>query len=552
MLLRLAVSNYVIIDALELQFSEGLNVITGETGAGKSIVVEALMLVLGERADTTVLREAHRKCVIEAEFTRLPEEAEALLQQADVDHSDPLLLRREILPYGKSRFFVNDTPVPAALLRQLKDLLVDLHHQHDSIEVAQQPFQLAVLDSLAAQEAEVHHYRHCFGQYRRDMQRLEQLNQQQANADLDYLAFQLEELNAAALTEGEQEKLEQEQQQLLHAEQIIETLQQALHHLSDAEDNLLSRLYALRQQLRSLTSSLSETKQLLERLDSVHQELNDIAGEFSRLLRTIQPDPQRLQEISDRLDVIYRLQKKHRVQTVGELLHCKQQLQQQITQLQDRDKERELLAAALRQQQQQLLQLADTISRRRAQQIPTLLHQINTLLVDVGMPHARIDVRHQRLPSGQFNSYGIDQVQFLFAPNQGSVFQEIGRIASGGELSRLMLCFKSLVAAETKLPTLIFDEIDSGISGETAMKVARLLRRLADKHQVICITHLPQLAARGESHFQVSKKEVNGRTQAFVRPLNKEEKIETIARMISGHRVTAAALASARELLENY
>ncbi|MCS6916486.1 MAG: DNA repair protein RecN [Chitinophagales bacterium] len=550
MLQRLSISNYVIIDQLELSFCKGLNVITGETGAGKSILLEALMLVLGERGDSSVLRLPDKKCIIEAEFVNFGEDVSELLLTTDTDAGPSLLLRRELMPNGKSRFFVNDTPVQASLMRQLAGLLVDMHRQHDSQELADHTVQLSVLDSLAGQQQAVQRFRQQYRNYRRDLDRLHLLEQQQADQDLDYLSFQLHELQAAALREGEQEQLEQEHKQLMHAGQILETLHQASYALADADEPLLTRMHQVRQALRAVASALPALDELVHRLDQLHQELGDIAHELHRLRHFVQPDPQRLQEVTDRLDVLYRLQKKHRVATVTDLLERARQLEERMQQQQLQLQQREELSQSVARQHRALLEQAEALSYQRQLQLEAAVSRINDMLADVGMPQARIAAHHECLPEGQLNAWGKDRIRFLFAPNRGGTFQDLARIASGGELSRLMLCFQSLIAAEAELPTLVFDEIDTGISGETAMKVARLMRRLAERHQVVCVTHLPQLAAKGERHFLVTKGIKNGRTQAHISALSEEEKIHAIARMISGQRITEAALASARELLE--
>lgn len=551
MLHKLSIQNYAIIEQLELGFSEKLTVITGETGAGKSIVMEALSLVLGERADTNVLFDKAKKCVVEAEFDVHDLDLKSFFEENDLDPDSVLMLRREISAAGKSRAFVNDTPVNLSVMKSLGDHLVDMHQQHESQEISTTQFQLSLLDSMAQQEQEVTDYRNQFLDYRQNVLRWQQLNEQhlKETQELDYLNFQLSELSNASLKEEEQESLEQEQQQLEHAEEIQRTFSQAVLQLRESEDSITLRLRDIANSFSSVKKFLPAAEEIVKRIESARIELEDIASETEGQQQGISVDPERLQEIQQRLDLIFRLQKKHRVNDVASLLKIAEEFLEKISSISIRTEELEELAVNNSEQRKNLVEAAGKISSSRKKQTTKVIQSINSMMKDVGMPHAQIKIDHEELGKAELSMNGLDRFQFLFASNKGSDFQEIKKIASGGELSRLMLAFKSLIASSTSLPTMIFDEIDSGISGETAMKVSRILKKLSSEHQVICITHLPQLAAKGDVHYFVYKEISNGRTYTRVRALNDEEKIRTIAQMIGGEKTTAAALESARELL---
>ncbi|MEO5673714.1 MAG: DNA repair protein RecN [Chitinophagales bacterium] len=551
MLLRLTISNYAIIEQLELSFSENLTVITGETGAGKSIVMEALSLVLGERADTAVLFDKAKKCVVEAEFSNHDLDLKVFLQENDLELDEMIVLRREISPAGKSRAFINDTPVNLPVMKMLGDSLVDMHQQHESKEISTSQFQLSLLDSLAQHESGVKAYRKSFIQYQIAIARWSELNGQNHREmqELDYLNFQLNELSDAALNTDEQEILEQEQHQLEHAEEIQKIFSQVILQLKDSEEAVTIRLREVVHSLGGVKKFLPALEEILKRIESTRIELDDINSEIENQQQAISADPHRLQQIQQRLDLIFRLQKKHRVNDVKSLIQIASDIEGKINSINIQTEELENLGQKNILQKKQLTEAAKKISSARLKQSPNVIQAINSMLKEVGMPHAQITIEHSALKDDELNANGMDHFQFLFASNQGSEFQEIKKIASGGELSRLMLCFKSLIAASTSLPTLIFDEIDSGISGETAMKVSRILKKLSSEHQVICITHLPQLAARGNVHYFVYKETSDNRTYTRVRSLSEEEKIKAVAQMIGGEKVTAAAIESAKELL---
>lgn len=551
MLQRISIQNYAIIDELELKFSDQLTVITGETGAGKSILMEALSLVLGERADTMMLFDQSKKCLVEAEFDVSDLDLQTFFEEHDLDEEATLILRREISAAGKSRAFVNDTPVNLSVMKTLGENLVDLHQQHESQEISSSQFQLSVLDSMAQQEDVVKEYKRNFSGFQKKQTELEKLQQQHDREaqELDYLHFQLNELSNAALKENEDKELESEQQQLEHAEEIQRSLSQAVNELKQEDGAVIQHLRGILSSLNALKKFFPAAEEISRRLESVRIELEDVAAEIESHQEKISVNPARLDEIHQRLDLLFRLQKKHRVNEVTALRAIEKELNERISGISLQTEMLEKLMRQAGQQKQLLISRAKKISAGRLKQAPKVVQHINTMLKEVGMIHAQIKSSHEPLSEEELNLQGLDRFEFLFASNKGSAFQSIRKVASGGELSRLMLCFKSLVAASTTLPTLIFDEIDSGISGETAVKVSAILKKLSQNHQVICITHLPQLAAKGHLHYFVYKETLNGRTHTRVRSLTQDEKVKTIAQMISGEKLTTAALESARELL---
>jgi len=551
MLHRISIQNYAIIEQLELNFSNQLTVITGETGAGKSIVMEALSLVLGERADTSVLFDKSKKCSVEADFDVSKIDLKTFFEANDLDEESTLTLRREIASTGKSRAFVNDTPVNLSVMKFLGEQLVDMHQQHESQEISTAQFQLSLLDSLTESEDTVAEFRKNFFDHQKKLNRLNQLREQHRREaeELDYLNFQLGEISNASLKEGEQENLQSEEQQLEHAGEILRGYSSVLNILQESETAVIPQLKNILTLFSSLKKFYSGAEEILKRIESVRIEVEDIGNEIEREQEKISVNPERLEEIQQRLDLIFRLQKKHRVNDVISLIHIAEALENKINSISIHTEKLEELTQEIKAQKKLLIQAAKKISAARVKVSPKVVQAVNSMLKDVGMVHAQIKIEHELLNDDEIDANGLDHFNFLFASNKGSAFQEIGKVASGGELSRLMLCFKSLIADSTQLPTLIFDEIDSGISGETAVRVSKILKQLASNHQVICITHLPQLAAKGDTHYFVFKEIMQGRTHTRVRSLSQAEKIKTIAQMIAGEKITAAALESAKELL---
>lgn len=554
MLQRLYIRNYAIIDELDIAFAQGLNIITGETGAGKSILMGALGLVLGQRADTAVLFEPGQKCIVEATFATSHPQLSAVLQQLEIEEEPTVLLRREIAPSGKSRSFVNDTPVTLQDLRQVASLLVDLHRQFDTQQLADDRFQFEVLDALAGNAALLQLYQQLYSTYQQGRQQLQAMEQQQATAAQaqDYTRFLYQELEALQLQPGEGEQLEAEARLLADAESIQHTLAQATYALEEQEPSVLQQLKQLAQWLGGMQGALPEAGELHQRLQSAHIELADIAREVGRLQDRVTLDPERLVVVNDRLSALYKLQKKHQVHTGDELLALQAQLESQLQGLENMDTTLEQLRTTLAAQEKEALQLAGKLSAARQKQLPGLEKQTAQYLQQMGMPNARLKATVAPAAQGAaaLHRLGIDAVAFLFDANKTGRFEPIEKVASGGELSRLMLAIKAQVAQKMMLPALIFDEIDTGISGEAARQVGLLMKSLALNHQVIAITHQPQIAARAQQHLFVYKAQKNGTVKTGMRLLEGSDRAKAIALMLGGEPISDTTLRAAQEMLE--
>lgn len=551
MLRKLHIQNYAIIHELEIDFLAGLNIITGETGAGKSILAGALGLVLGERADSTVLQDKDKKCFVEAVFDTGRKEVIRFLKENDLDAGEELVIRREIAANGKSRAFVNDTPVNLNQLKSLSLMLVDLHQQFDTLELNSASFQQEVLDALANNIERLKQYHLIFHSYGRSKKELEALQEQQtaANAALDYNRFLFDELEEAGFKENELEELDAELKLLNNAENVKLQLSGICYELAESDQPLVQQLKSLQNKLHSLDQYHTGIADLAKRLYSAQLELQDIAEELEHINQGVQYSAERIQFINDRLSLGYKLQKKHGVNSTGELLKIQNNLQQKLNDILNigeaiskKDKEtNELL--------EQAAQLAKGISENRKKTAGPFIENVNALLAKVGMPNARFKVEIDPLPGLAEN--GADSIAFLFDANKSNRFDPLQKVASGGELSRLMLCIKSLVARKLQLPTLIFDEIDTGISGEAARQVGNIMKELAASHQLISITHQPQIAARADAHYFVYKGIRNDKIVTSVRKLSNDERITSIAQMLSGEKPTAAALQNAKEMVGN-
>jgi len=556
---KLFIQNYAIIDELEIDFSNKLNVITGETGAGKSIIVGALGLILGERADSTALVNKEKKCFVEGVFDiGGKEKVKQFLAENDFDEGDQLIIRREISTSGKSRAFVNDSPVTLSQLNALSSLLVDLHRQFDTLQLERGDFQREVLDAIAVQGELLIAYQQVFKNWQTSKKELEALRgqKQQFEKEFDYNQFQYNELDDAALKENELEELDKELRLLNNSEGIKTALSKAQNELADGEGPLTSQLKTLINQLQSYSSYHDGLPALLQRLQSVQIELLDISDEVGHMNDHINYDPAKIEEIDNRLSAGYKLLKKHGVKSTNELLEIKQQLGNKLQAVLDIGEELELREKEAQALFNAAAEKAGKISECRKKQIKPLEKKVNDLLAQVGMPNAKLKVE---LESDQeLNFCGSDKVEFLFDANlptaqsgKNGQFQPIRKVASGGELSRLMLCIKSLIAQSVDLPTMIFDEIDTGISGEAARQVGIIMKGLALNRQVICITHQPQIAGKGDAHFFVYKDIVRDAVKTNIRQLTKEERITAIAKMLSGEKPTVAAMENAREMVMN-
>ena len=552
MLSRLSIQNYAIIDKLEVDFSSQLNIITGETGAGKSIIVGALGLILGQRAESNVLLNKERKCIVEGCFRgeSSEEHVSSFLKENELDVHDELVVRREIAPNGKSRAFINDTPVNLSQLNQLSSLLVDLHQQFDTLELGESDFQREVLDALAANFDQLKKYRTTFDAAQSARKNLDHLKEKKAqfNKEFDYHQFQFNELEEANFKENELEDLDQELKMQTNAEGIKNALNKAYYELEEGDEPIIRQLKSMINGLQQYSEMQHDIPNLVQRIQSVYIELQDIADETDRINNHVNSDPETIERINERLSLGYRLIKKHGVKSTTELLQIKEQLSQKLQAVLNID---DAIANAEKDFEQLISKAeeqASKISEARKKQVKPLETQVNKMLAQVGMPNARLKVDIQK---GNLSSTGFDEIEFLFDANKSNQFQPLRKVASGGELSRLMLCIKSLVAKSMDLPTLIFDEIDTGISGEAAKQVGAIMKELALARQVICITHQPQIAGKADAHFLVYKAVKNDAVTTGVRLLNTDERIVAIAKMLSGEKPTAAAIENAREMVMN-
>jgi len=549
---KLHIQNYAIIEELEIDFPGHLNIITGETGAGKSILMGALSLILGDRADTSVLLNREKKCFVEGLFAVSgKKEVKQFLRENDLDADEELVIRREISAAGKSRAFVNDTPVNLEQLRQLSSLLVDLHRQFDTLALGESDFQREVLDALAGHQELLLQYQTVYAQWQHSSRELEELLQQknQFTKEYDYNKFLFDELEEANFQENELEEAEAALQLLNNSEGIKTALSRVSYELDEGEQPMVQQLKLLINQLQPYTSYHASLPALMERLQSVQVELKDIAGEIEHINDQVQFDPQKVEQLNERISVGYKLLKKHGVKTTNELLEIKNQLEEKLQAVLNIDDAIASKEKVVQQLVQEAESLAKQLSANRAKQVKPLQDKVNKLLAQVGMPNARLRVDVQQLPDLQ--RYGKDEIEFLFDANKSNRFEPVRKVASGGELSRLMLCIKSLVAKSLDLPTLIFDEIDTGISGEAARQVGIIMKELAAKRQVICITHQPQIAGKADAHFFVYKEIRGEEVKTGIRLLTQDERITAIAKMLSGEKPTAAALENAREMVMN-
>jgi DNA repair protein RecN (Recombination protein N) len=552
MLSRLSIQNYAIIDELEIDFSTHLNVITGETGAGKSIIVGALGLILGQRADSNVLLKKEKKCVVEGCFKEEASEPFVLrfLKENELDLADELTVRREIAVNGKSRAFINDTPVNLSQLNSLSSLLVDLHQQFDTLELGESDFQREVLDALANNFSLLVNYRQLFSGSQSARREWEKLKEEKAQfeKEFDYHQFQFNELDEAGFRENELEDLDVELKMLSNAEGIKTALTKAYYDMAESEEPLVRQLKSMLSSIQHYADLHPELPVITQRLQSAYIELQDIADEIDRINGHIGSDAERLDFINERLSLGYRLLKKHGVATTNELIDIRNSLNEKLQAVLNIDEAITSAGKKYNELTTQAESLATKISAARLAQCKPLESKVNRMLAQVGMPNARIKVDIRKVA---LNPTGFDDVVFLFDANKSNQFQPLRKVASGGELSRLMLCIKSLVATSMNMPTLIFDEIDTGISGEAARQVGIIMKELAGSRQVICITHQPQIAGKADAHYLVYKALKEDRVTTGVRLLDTDERIVAIAKMMSGEKPTAAALENAREMVMN-
>ena len=551
MLKYLHISNYALISELQMAFEPGFSVITGETGAGKSIIIGALSLILGQRADSRAIKEGEQKCVIEASFDITGYGLEAFFQENELDYdADNCLVRRELTAAGKSRAFVNDTPVPLAQLRELGNRLIDIHSQHENLLLSNEGYQLNVVDTIAQNASALSAYRDKYEAWRaarHELQQLRELAERQA-ADVEYMRFQHRQLEDAGLREGEQEELEQEQETLAHAEEIKSELQQAVRLLSD-EGMALSMLREAGQAVSRVGGYVVEGGEWAERLRSAYIDLKDVADDLQSRGERIEVDPQRLEWVEGRLSELYTLYKRYKAATVDELIARRDELAAKLQRIDSFDDELAALERRIASAESELADAAARLTESRQAATAPIEQYLVEQLSRLGMPNIRfqVDVR----PATAYTPTGRDDVQFLFSANKNKSLQPVVQIASGGEIARVMLAVKSLVAHRAGLPTIVFDEIDTGVSGEIAHRMGEIMAAMSEDMQVITITHLPQIAARGKQHYKVYKDESGEQAQTFIRRLSAADRVVELAKMLSGEQVTEAALAQAEALINN-
>ncbi len=549
MLTNLSIQNYALIDQLTIDFTEGLSIITGETGAGKSILLGALGLVLGNRADLSSLKEDDKKCVVEALFAVKNYQLQTFFEANDLDYEDKTIIRREILPSGKSRAFINDTPVNLSVLNLLKVKLMDIHSQHQTMELSDADFQFSVVDALAKNEKRIASYKRGVKKYnllQRDLKKL-LASQETANQQYEYNLHLFKELEETKLTVDEQELLEEKLDKLNNIEDIKLNLSEALQTVISEEVGAQSLLNSLENNLQKISSFSKEYEDLYKRASSIKIELDDIVSELEDANESVDFNPNELEQINDRLQLIYNLQKKHQVASVKELLSVYETLAEKVGQVENAS---EIIASKQKEIDDVAVKLDDValmITKAREKAIPKLTKQLEFLLAELGMPNSRFSI--EVIPTEKYLPNGKDDLNFLFSANKGGSFGELKKVASGGELSRIMLSVKKILSENKKLPTIIFDEIDTGVSGEVSNKIAKIMQEMSNYMQVITITHLPQIASKGAMHYKVYKGELKGVTTSNLKLLTEQERIVEIAEMLSGKDVSESALTHAKELL---
>lgn len=549
MLLKIHIRNYALIDELTVDFTDGFSTLTGETGAGKSILLGALMLALGNRADTSAIGDAEQKCVVEATFNVKPYKLEKIFEELDLDYQDETIIRRELLPNGKSRAFVNDTPVNLNNLKDLGKYLIDIHSQHENLELNSNQFQLKVVDAAAKNFDILKQYSLTYSEYKRLQAELEELKDsaRQNSTDYDYNQFQYNQLAEFGLEKTNQEEMEDEFQTLSNVVDIQQNLGSALYILQDSDQNLLSALAQTRQAIQQTQRYFSKSGEYLQRLESVNIEMKDLTQELEHDVQQLENQPERLEELRQRLDQLYSLLQKHQAKDVAELIEIKNNLEEKLSKTGNYELLIEKAEKQLSECTAKLVIQANELTDRRNKVLETLSKQICNHLTGLGMPNAQLQI--SLTDANQFTPTGRDCVNFLFTANKNHELQNISKIASGGEISRLMLSIKAILSKSVALPTVIFDEIDTGVSGDIAHKMAELMSQMAEQMQVITITHLPQIAAKGSTQYRVSKRDIDNTTHTFVDKLTDNERIDEIARMLSGKDITNEARENAKTLI---
>jgi len=546
---QLTIKNYALIEDIKVDFKEGLTIITGETGAGKSILLGALSMLLGKRADLSSVKNSAKKCVIEAEFHIDGYQLNDFFVSQELDYEPQTIIRREILTSGKSRAFINDSPVNLNVLSLLGERLIDIHNQNQTLEVSSKDFQFQLIDALAGTKNLLESYKTTLKEYKSKQTHLKRLNQKKADAqkEQDYSQFLFDELDQANLKEGELEILEEELEKLNNVETIQEHLAQMIQILNDEQIGVLFSLNEIKLRANKLKGLAASFETLWERIQSVHIELDDIYTDITSKIEDAEANPERLTEVNDRLQLLYKLLTKHQAQNIEELIALKNKLSENLLETENLDIQITEIELLIKQSKEKLTDLALQIHDKRAAILKTLVKSLEEILAQLGLPNARFKIELHQVDA--FLENGSDDLSFLFTANKGTEFGELKKVASGGEMSRIMLAIKSILANYSQLPTIIFDEIDTGVSGEIANKIAEIMKQMSLKMQVISITHLPQIAAKGNHHFKVFKEDIHNETQTKLKLLNQENRVLELAEMLGGEKKSQSALAHARELL---
>lgn len=549
MITSLSIKNYALIDNLQVNFNQGFSIITGETGAGKSILLGGLSLILGKRADLTSIKDTSKKCIIEAVFDVTNYNLKSLFEANDLDYEPQTIIRREILPTGKSRAFVNDSPVNLNSLQTLGEQLIDIHSQHETLQLVDDSFQFEIIDALAKNNDVLKAYSQKLKDYKTIQKELDNLLAFKAEAikEYDYHSFLLKELNEANLVDGELEALEEEYETLNNVEEIRESLSMSNQLFGEEEIGLLSILTNLKSNFKKLSGYSIKYENLYSRIESSFIELEDVFSEIEALQENLDADPERLEQVNTKLQILNNLFKKHLVITVSELIQIKEDLSSKVSETENLDetiliKEKELINI-----ETTINKTAETIRKNRNQAIPELTKQLETILKELGMPNAKFNI-HLKIANTYYTN-GKDDLSFMFSANKGGQFNELKKAASGGELSRIMLAIKSILSKYKQLPTIMFDEIDSGVSGEISNKMGQIMLQMSHTMQVFAITHIPQIAAKGNTHFKVFKEDIDNVTVTNLKKLNHDERLVEIAQMLGGIEISNSAMAHAKQLL---
>lgn len=549
MLTTLSIKNYALIEDINIGLQSGFTIITGETGAGKSIMLGALGLLLGDRADFSSIRDTEKKCVIEGTFGISNYKLENFFTKEDLDYEQQSIIRREILPSGKSRAFINDTPVKISVLQKLGTYLIDIHSQHETLSLGNAEYQFNVIDTIAKNESVILQYKKELKEYKILLHRFEELKEEQSQAakEYDYNLFLLKELEEANLKAGMLEDLEERYEALNNVEDLTENLSAAINLLQQDEIGSLESLKAVRANLSRITKFSANYENFHQRIQSAIIELDDLEAEMTDAMERLEANPEELEIVNQKLQLIYNLQKKHNAENVEELLEITSTLQEKVSVTENAETALTEIQSAIKEQEETLAQIANKLHDNREKIIPAFIEQTEQILKDLGMPNARLNIALEQ--GSEFLMNGRDKLEWYLAANKGGSFKEIKKAASGGELSRIMLAVKSILAAQSNLPTIIFDEIDTGVSGEIAKKMGEILQKMGNNMQVIAITHLPQIAGKGATHFKIFKEDNETATQTKIVRLEEEDRIEELALMLGGNTKSDSARAHAKALL---